>query len=251
MKRLLLFALVALLSAMTPAAVAAQKGKPLPDPLDPALKSGSERLEALVERVRLEQSRNKSLEARFVQYQENSLLVAPEESKGVFSYVAPDRVRWEYQTPNQISVVIKNEEMVTWYHDLKRAETVRIGKYSNQVLKYLGASGSLESLLAYFRVSLKMPGKPGEPYRLELTPKYDRIAKRLRQMTLWIDDETFFPARLRYVEADGDSTEYRFTHLRRNAEIPDDRFVLKLPKDVKTRHIDLTGGSGPASSSRP
>ena len=249
MKRLLHLVLVAVLSVSS--ASAAQKGKALPDPLSPALKTGSERLEALVERVRLEQSRVKSLEARFVQYQESSLLVAPEESKGIFSYVAPDRVRWEYQSPNPISVVIKNEEMVTWYHDLKRAETVRIGKYSNQVLKYLGASGSLETLLAYFRVTLKMPGKPGEPYRLELTPKYDRIAKRLRQMTLWIDDETFFPARLRYVEADGDSTEYRFTDLRRNTPIPDERFVLKLPKDVETKRIDLTGGSGPASSSRP
>jgi outer membrane lipoprotein-sorting protein len=251
MKRLLFVALVAALSALAPPGEAGERGKVLPNPLDPGWKTGSERLAALVERVRLEQSRLKSLEARFVQYQESSLLIAPEESKGVFSYVAPDRVRWEYQTPNPISVVIKNEEMVTWYHDLKRAETVRIGKYSNQVFKYLGASGSLETLLAYFRVTLKLPGKAGEPYRLELVPKYERIAKRLRQMTLWIDGETFFPQRLRYVEADGDSTEYRFSDLKRNGRIPDDRFVLKLPKDVETKYIDLAGGTGPASSSRP
>jgi outer membrane lipoprotein-sorting protein len=241
--------LVALLVALASPALAADKR--VPDPLDPALKTGSERLAALVERVKLEQSRLKSLEARFVQYQENSLLVAPEESKGVFSYVAPESVRWEYLTPNPISVVIKGEEMITWYHDLKRAETVRIGKYSNQVFKYLGASGSLETLLAYFRVTLKLPGKAGEPYRLELVPKYDRIAKRLQQMTLWIDDETFFPERLRYVEADGDSTEYRFSDMKRNAKIPGDRFVLKLPKDVETKYIDLAGATGPASTSRP
>ena len=41
-------------------------------------------------------------------------------------------------------------------------------------------------------------------------------------MSLWIDRELFLPVRVRYVEANGDTTEYRFDHLRRNGEIPAD-----------------------------
>jgi outer membrane lipoprotein-sorting protein len=218
-------------------AFAAKPSAP-PDPLAPGL-SGPDRLTALVERVKLEQRQLKTLEARFTQQQESSMLTTPEESKGVFSYAAPDKVRWEYASPSPITVVIRGDEMTTWYRDLKRAETLKVGRYSSQVFKYLGASGSLQTLLEYFTVRLKLPEKKGDPYRMELLPKYQRIAKRLKSMTLWIDGETFFPSHLKYVEADGDSVEYQFSDVKRNAPLPGDRFVLKLPPGVESKTIDL------------
>lgn len=219
-----------------------------PDPKSPDL-SPNQRLGALIERIKYEQQRLKTLEAKFEQRQESSLLATPETSTGVFSYASPDRVRWEYKTPNPISVVIAGDQMTTWYRDLKRAELLKVGRYSNQVFKYLGASGSMKSLLDYFTVTLGTSPKKGEPVRLDLVPRYQRIAKRLKSMTIWIDDEIYMPVRLRYVEADGDVTEYKFTDLKRNGNIPPDRFVLQIPKGVETRVIDLgreagTGASG-------
>ena len=219
-------------------AFAAGRSHALPDPMAPGL-SGPQRLQALVDRVRHEQQQLRTLEARFTQQQENSMLAAPEESKGTFSYRAPDKVRWEYTSPNPITVVIRGDEMTTWYRDLKRAETLKVGRYSSQVLKYMGASGSLQTLLEYFTVRLKLPQKKGDPYRLELDPKYARIAKRLKSMTLWIDDQTFFPERLKYVQAAGDTVEYQFSDMKKNMPIPDDRFVLKLPPGVSTRVVNL------------
>lgn len=241
------FVAVALLVLAAP--VLAQK--PLPDPSAPGL-SGTQRLQTLLDRVRLEQQKLKTLEARFVQQQESSMLAAPEESTGVFSYAAPDRVRWEYQKPSPITVVIQGDQMTTWYRDLRRADLVKVGRYSNQVLKYLGASGNMQTLLDYFTVKLSMPGKKGDPYRMELVPRYARIAKRLKSMTLWIDSELFFPTRMRYIEADGDTTNYEFRDLKRNAPIPAERFVLKLPKEVQTRTIDLGQGDNAGEpKSRP
>ncbi len=233
-----LLALVLLASAVP--ASAAEK---IPDPAAPGL-SGTQRLQALLDRVRIEQAKIKTLEARFVQHQESSMLAAPEDSKGVFSYAAPDKVRWEYQAPSPITVVIQGEQMTTWYHDLRRADLVKVGRYSNQVLKYMGASGNLQTLLDYFSVKLSMPEKKGDPYRMELLPRYARIAKRLKSMTLWIDASTFFPTRMEYVEAGGDSTRYELTNLKRNTPIPADRFSLKIPKEVQTRVIDLGEGGG-------
>lgn len=237
-------ALLLILASLALPAAAQQK---LPDPTAPGL-DGNQRLKALVERVKAEQRQLKTLEARFVQTQESSLLVEPETSRGVFYYAAPDRVRWEYTSPSPISVVIKGSEMTTWYHDLKRADLVKIGRYSNQVFKYLGASGNMGTLTEYFTVRMTTPGKKGTPFRLELIPRFSRISKRLKSMSLWIDDQTYLPVRLRYQEADGDVTEYRFEDLKRNTRIPEERFVLKLPKGVETRVIDL-GQQKPGSGS--
>jgi outer membrane lipoprotein-sorting protein len=247
MKRLVsTFLAFAMLAAMP--SLAAQK---VPDPSAPGL-SGTQRLQALLDRVRIEQQKLKTLEARFVQHQESSMLAAPEESKGVFSYAAPDRVRWEYQQPSPITVVIQGDQMTTWYRDLRRADLVKVGRYSNQVLKYLGASGDMQTLLDYFTVKLSMPVKKGDPYRMALVPRYARISKRLKAMTLWIDSGSYFPTRMEYVEADGDTTSYEFLDLKRNAPIPSDRFVLKLPKEVQTRVIDLgPGDKAKEPKSRP
>lgn len=208
------------------------------DPLDEGL-STSQRLSALIERVKLEQSRMKTLEARFVQLRESDLLLQPEESRGLFSYAAPDRVRWEYESPNPISVLIDGQEMTTWYRDLGRADKLEIGRYSAQVFKYLGASGSMETLVDYFRVNVTFPSGDGEPFRLRLLPKYEKISKRVESMVVWIDGERYLPTRLLYVSPAGDTTDIRFEDLRVNAEIPGDRFVLDLPSDVTTRTVDL------------
>lgn len=235
--RLMLAALAAILSlALFPAGRAA--AAPPPDPRAPGL-SGTQRLQALIDRVKYEQRSVKTLEARFVQHRESSLLVKPEDSTGEFSYAAPNRVRWEYAAPNPITVVIDGDQMTTWYRDLGRADKLKIGRYSNQIFKYLGASGSMQTLLDYFTVTLEIPKSTSAPYKLELTPRYARIAKRLRGMTLWIDPERFFPTRVRYVEGDGDVTEYELKNLQVNPSLPGDRFVLKLPAGVETRVIDL------------
>lgn len=218
----------------------AAAGNSLPDPSDTSL-SGAQRVEALIERVKLEQGKVDSLQADFVQRQESAMLLEPDVALGTFSYVAPDSVRWEYTEPKPISVVIDGEEMVTWYKDLQRAERLRVGRYSNQVLKYLGASGSFDTLIEYFQVNVRFP-RGEEPYRVELTPRYERIARRLTSMTVWVDPQRYLPVRMRYETADGDVTEYEFNDLEVNPAIPRDRFDLDLPSEVEVREISLDRG---------
>jgi len=225
---------VLLLSLLVPASLPAAAAPPDPDA--PGL-STRERLDALFDRVRVEQTAMRSLEARFTQRKESEMLVEPEVSQGQFSYLAPDRVRWEFVSPNPMTVVIDKQQMTTWYRDLKRADVIAVGRYSEQVLQYLGASGTLETLLDYFRVQATFPSDAKEPYRLRLDPRYPRIAKRIEAMDVWIDRERFVPVALRYQEPDGDVTEYRFTDIEVNANIPPERFQLDLPSDVKRRQI--------------
>jgi outer membrane lipoprotein-sorting protein len=238
--------LAASLLVLAPAAAAEREPAAAPDPEAPGL-GLAQRLEALVERVRYEQKRVTTLEAEFVQEKASEFLTAPETSRGTISFASPDRVRWEYRTPKPISLVIRDEEMLTWYRDLGRAERVKVGRLSSQVLQYMNASLSLESLLHYFQATASFPPAP-QPYKLELVPRFARVARRLASMTLWIDRGLFLPVRVRYVEPNGDVTEYRLDDLRLNRPIPSARFELELPAGVEVREIDLDRSRGRAGA---
>lgn len=239
LRLLALAALLPLLAA--PAGAEASKSRTPPDPDAPGL-SLPERSAALLDRIQLEQKQLESLEADFVQRRESEFLAAPEESRGRFAYSAPDHVRWDYLSPKPVALVLDENEMLTWYQDLGRAERVKVGRVSSQVFRYLNASGSLESLMKYFEVTIAFPQAAAEPYKLELRPRYARIKKRLSAMTIWIDRRLFLPARVRYVESNGDTTEYQLDNLRKNGAIPAERFQLELPPGVEVKTLDLDRG---------
>lgn len=228
----------ALLAGPAATAHAARPAPPPSDPDAPGL-STTQRLEALVARVKAAQAATRTLQAAFVQRKQSEFLQQPEEAHGRFLYQAPDRIRWEYETPKPILVLIHDKEMLTWYRDLKQAQRVKIGRYTEQVFRYMGAGSSIDSLYEYFKVTVRFPKEAGEPYRLDLDPRYERMKKKLQKMTVWIDRREFLPTRFEYVEADGDTTEYEMSGLERNAPLPADAFDVQLPADVQVKTIDL------------
>jgi outer membrane lipoprotein carrier protein len=211
----------------------------VPDPSDASL-SSVDRLRALLERMKIEQRGFVTLVADFQQETSSEMLVEAEKSKGTFYYEAPDKVRWQYDAPTPKVIVINGSELVTWYKDLHRAEKVQVGRYSDAVFKYLGASGSLETLMDYFSLRVSFP-KGNEPYRVDLVPRYKRVEKRLKDMSVAIDSKLFVPVELAYTEPNGDSTHYRFTDFRVNQPIPAGQFALELPADVDVRVIATPG----------
>ena len=221
----------------------AQAAATAPDPDAPGLTT-SQRLDRLIERIKWEQGRLKTMEATFVQNKVSALLIKPEQATGHFAYQAPDKVRWDFDKPNSTTVVVNEEEMITWYRDLKRAERVDVGKQADRVMQYLSASNSLESLQRYFSLKVSFPKDPKEPYRLEMTPRFARVAKRIKSMTVQLDRAGYWPTYVQYVEPDGDSTELRFEHVKLNGPIAAATFKVDLPKDVEVRKIDLGSKTG-------
>ena len=235
-------ALLAVIAAGALAGAAAAE-KPLPDPRQEDLPV-NQRLGALLDRMQLEQAAVETLEADFIQLKESQFLMAPAESAGLFSYAAPDRVRWEHRSPTPISLLITGDEMITWYRDLEKVERMLVGRHSQRILEYLGASGTVDQLRNYFSVRLALAKDPTRPYHLELTPRYGRIAKRLKKMEVWVDPELFLVSRLRLVEPDDDVTEYRFTRFRINGGLPPDRFDLELPSGIVVETVDFEARLG-------
>ena len=208
------------------------------DPADPDL-GVRERLSVLVERVKLEQNHVKTMSARFRQEKTSTMLLEPSTDIGLFYYEAPDRVRWEYEEPEAMLVVINGEELVTFYEEQNLAEKASVGEISEQVFKYLGASGSLEKLAEFFEVTAYFPEEEGDPYHLVLDPRYSRIQNRLQGMEIWIDPESYQPTRFKYLQPGGDETSYRFDDLVLNEDLEDSLFEVQLPEGTQVRTIDL------------
>lgn len=223
------------------AVLASARADTPPDP-DALGLSLQERFDALLERARYEQDRLQTLEATFVQRSESPLLLAPEEVRGTFSYRSPDRIRWDFGTPKNMTLTIRAREVLTWYRDLKRAERRPLGLQEDRMLSFLGAGPSLATLQRYFSFTATFPKAAAEPYVLELAPLSSRIEKRIRSMTLKLDRELFVPIYLRYVGREDSVTEIRFENLRINGELPEERFEIVLPDDVVLEIPPATGG---------
>ena len=112
------------------------------------------------------------------------------------------------------------------------------------MVEYLGAGSSLATLIEYFEVRLTLPDDRVRPIHLDLDPKFERVAKRLSGMDIWVDPSNYLPVKLRYTEADGDVTEYEFSNYKINQGLDSDLFVLDLPPDVEIRTIDLNRRAG-------
>lgn len=209
--------------------------------LDPTLAELSfrERLNLLVQRVKLEQSHVTTMSARFRQEKTSEMLLEPSTDLGLFYYRAPDQVRWEYHEPEEMLVVINGEELVTFYKEQGVAESASIGDISEKVFKYLGASGSLDKLAEFFEVTAYFPEGEGDPYHLVLEPRYSRIERRLLGMEIWIDPVSYQPTQFKYLQPGGDETTYSFEDIKLNEPLSDVLFEVELPEGVAVKTIDL------------
>ncbi len=231
--RLLLVVLVTLLAVSTAGADGTGGGSRGATPavnLD-ALEGGA-KLHALVREVVRHQRALHSLGAHFRQVKESSLLLEPAESSGSFRYLAPDRVRWDYRTPDPMVVVFAGDTVTTLYPEQRRAERVRLRGRQQRFLQVMAGTQPLDELQSQFRMILADPGGDA-PYRLTLEPTNPLVRRRLDSVVLEIDRHLLLPVQVEVREADGDLTRYQFSDLRLDPPLAPDAFELKLGPEVR------------------
>ena len=209
------------------------------DPLPPSLR-GAEKLNALVARVSEAQRGTTTLSARFEQHRESHLLAEPAVAHGRFYYRAPDLVRWEYDVPRPMTVLVTGGTVVTYRPEERRAERVEVGRVQRRFLRFFSATQPLSDLREHFDFTLRDPGGDGR-FELELRPTTPQIKRRLRSIRLEIDRERFFPVVVAYDEPDGDLTRYLFSEVIVNAPVDREVFSLELPADVEVVELRVRG----------
>jgi len=195
-------------------------------------------LDEVIKKVQAQQKTTNTLEADFRQEKTLALLAKPEVSTGHFTFSKPNNVLWRYDAPKRVDMLIANGVLTTYYPDLNKAEQIEVKRYQDRIFKYMGASGAIDELAAYFDFTFS--NREDQPtYLLDLHPKTKEIARRVRNIKVWIDKKSFLTTKFEYTEGDGDQTRYEFTNIRVNQPIEQGRFTLNLPKSVRVEQMKL------------
>ncbi|MEA2236027.1 MAG: hypothetical protein QOC81_751 [Thermoanaerobaculia bacterium] len=195
-------------------------------------------LDEVIKKVQAAQKNTSSIEADFRQEKTLALLSQPEVSTGRFVYAKPNSVLWTYDAPKRVTMLIANGTLTTYYPDLKKAERIEVKQYQDRIFKYMGASGAIDELGAWFNFTFT--NTTGKPYFvLDLDPKSKTIAKRVRHIKIFIDRKTYLTTEFEYTEGDGDKTRYQFTNIKTNAPMDPSRFTLALPANVRVEQMKL------------
>jgi outer membrane lipoprotein-sorting protein len=195
-------------------------------------------LDEVIKRVQEQQRKTNTIEADFRQEKVLALLAKPEISSGRFVFSKPDKVLWTYDAPKRVEMLISNGMLTTYYPDLNKAEQLQVKRFQDRIFKYMGASGAIDDLAAFFDFTFtNTSDKPF--YVLDLSPKSKGIAKRVQHIRIWIEKKTYLTSKFEYTEGDGDITRYEFNNIRVNQPIEGSRFVLNLPSNVRLEQMKL------------
>jgi outer membrane lipoprotein carrier protein len=195
-------------------------------------------LDEVIRKVQLAQAKTNTLQADFRQEKSLALMAKPEVSTGRFIYSKPNNVLWTYDAPKRVTMLIANGMLTTYYPDLNKAERIEVKRYQDRIFKYMGASGAIDELGAWFNFTFtNTSDKPY--YALDLDPKSKTIAKRVRHIRIYIDKTSYLTTQFEYTEGDGDKTRYEFTNVKVNAPVEQSRFTLQLPSSVHVEQMKL------------
>jgi len=195
-------------------------------------------LDEVIRKVQAAQNKTNTLQADFRQEKTLALMAKPEVSTGRFIYSKPNNVLWTYDAPKRVTMLIANGMLTTYYPDLNKAERIEVKRYQDRIFKYMGASGAIEELGAWFNFTFTNTSDKAY-YTLDLDPKSKSIAKRVRHIRIYIDKTSYLTTQFEYTEGDGDKTRYEFTNVKVNAPVEQSRFTLQLPSSVRVEQMKL------------
>jgi len=192
--------------------------------MDPALRQVLERFDAT-------QAKVTSLAARFTERKEIGLLKNAVVQKGQFYHTKPDKFLWEYTSPEPKMLLMNGKTLVAYYPVQKQAEEIRT-RLSKRFVKYFGLGQVFADLQEFYNLSLASDSSKPGTHVVVMRPRSSRLAKRLLEVRVWIDDKQNEVTQLEYREADGDTTTYAFTDIQINPDIAPARYEIQLPADV-------------------
>ncbi|MFO0679573.1 MAG: outer membrane lipoprotein carrier protein LolA [Polyangiaceae bacterium] len=192
---------------------------------DPAVDVG-ETL-AAVARARKTQ---KSLVAKFTQERTIGLLASKVKSTGTFTFVAPDRLRWDLDAPDDASYWVLPEGVS--YRTKTSSGTVpkvtaKVGESLDDVRALLG--GDLERLRT--RYDLTATKDDHGNVTIDARPRVGVAeTSKTRALTLTLASDLRTPVRAVVVEGPKDRTDIVFTAVKKDVDVPAE--VTRPPKDA-------------------
>jgi len=178
---------------------------------------------AIARRVQERHHNIRDLKARFTQTYDSSLLGRQVVERGTLSLKRPDRMLWEYESPEK-KVFVSNGRKSYFYVPADRQVVVHESQGEKGVALDLLSGRS--DLLAEFDVS----PVEGSPTRIRLVPRAANA--EVRQIVLEAD-ATGRIEWLELVDLQGSRSSFRLEGVKENVGLSDQLFEFKIPRGVE------------------
>lgn len=180
-----------------------------------------------VTRLQQRYDRTDTLQADFHQTVESATLAGTLESRGTVAFEKPNRMRWDYTSPEPQLIVGDGETLWIYQPDLKQVIKARLQEAftSTTPVTFLAGLGQVER---DFDVSLE--GDEPEQWLLRLVPK--KKDQGLGDMVLGVRKSDASVAEARIKDPAGTTTRIRFSNEKLNAPVAADQFTFTPPPGV-------------------
>jgi outer membrane lipoprotein-sorting protein len=148
------------------------------------------------------------------------------------------RVMLAFKEPAEKFVLFEESKVSLYRPKIAEVEEYEIGGRQGLVEQFLllgfGTAGSelQKNYEIDWRGEESLDGE--RVIHLELVPRSEQAAARLRRIELWLSPETWQPVQQKFWEPSGDYMIARYTGLKLNSSIPGRAFRLPLKGNVKT-----------------
>jgi outer membrane lipoprotein carrier protein len=171
-----------------------------------------------------------TLKADFKQFYYSTGVQEPLLGQGQLFIRRPDRMRWEYNSPEKQIFVVKEDKF--WLYFPEDNQLIRNATESEvQESEILGLLSGNFSILERYQVEFNpFPSQKKKVYQLKLTPREE---SQFSYLLLEIDGKNWMIAKAIFFEPIGSKLEYHFERVRIDEKIPEEIFDLKIPPDCE------------------
>lgn len=211
---------------------AAQVGLPAQGIAAPAAEQAVANLEKALKAVT-------TLQARFEQLYYSMSISEPLREKGDLYLEKPDRMRWNYRTPQEKVFLYKTGILETYLPEDKQLVRSPVAPEALDSDIFGIFLGTVSFADAYTIEDTQFPTDAARVRQVKLVPKTEGDFSHL---LLEIDETTWLLRRAIFIEWAGNKREFIFSQVKTGARIPAKTFTLKVPPG--TEIIDETGRAG-------
>ena len=148
-----------------------------------------------------------------------------------------DKMRIDLTEPDPRTILRDGDHLYIYKPKIGRVEEYDLGKHRALVDEFLllGFGTSGQDLKKSYLITLTGEEmlEGAKVVHLSLTPKSEEARNEITKIELWIDEGNWLPAQQQFFEnGTGDYFIVRYTHMVRNATIPDSHFKPHWPSGV-------------------
>jgi outer membrane lipoprotein-sorting protein len=166
-----------------------------------------------------------SIEAKFIQTKELSVIKEKIISRGIFFFKKEKLLRWEYTAPFPYLVIFNNDRIYVKDEDRENHINIQSNKVFREINNILigAVKGTLLSDSKNFQCSIT---DLHDLYESVLVPKNTRIKETLSEIILYFNKSDYTVEKLVLREVSGDYTIIEFSDKKINQNFGDEKFAI-------------------------